>query len=220
MFAVSAPTPSSRSQRQMSWRHGALSAVRPASRAGTSSVVACLSPNVLLAALEPTTGLAIWRRPARGGFRRAIQAALTQAPFCEVAEGPLDHAARALLRGMPVAMRPLGVDIMLLGRLFATLTGRPTVRFRLEHVADDACRRHHMDAVRLRLLCTYAGLGTDWIDPDGTPCRMAAFHVGIFKGTKFPDAAPRILHRSPLVEHLPQRLRSRILLCIDQLGAF
>jgi hypothetical protein len=49
---------------------------------------------------------------------------------------------------------------------------------------------------------------------------MAAFHVGIFKGTKVPDAAPRILHRSPPVEHLPQRLRAWILLCIDQPGAF
>jgi uncharacterized protein DUF1826 len=137
-----------------------------------------------------------------------------------VAEGPPDHAARALPRGMSVVMRPLGMDIMLLGRLFATLTGSSTVRYRLEHVADDACRQHHVDAVRLRLLCTYAGLGAEWIDPDGKSRHMAIFHVGIFKGMKFPDAAPRILHRSPPVEHLPQRLRARILLCIDKSGAF
>jgi Protein of unknown function (DUF1826) len=204
----------------MNRRHGALSAVRPDFRASTSSVVACLSPGVLLAASERTTGLALWHRSTRVGLHRAVQAVLNQAPFWEVAEGPPDQAARALLRGMPVALRPLGVDIMLLGRLFAILTGSASVRFRLEHVADDACRQHHVDAVRLRLLGTYAGLGMEWIAPDGTHRRMAAFHVGIFKGTKFPDAAPRILHRPPPVEHLPQRLRSRILLCIDQPGAF
>jgi len=220
MFAASAPNPSSGPQRLMSRRHGALSAVRPAFRASTSCVVACLSPGVLLAALEPTTGLALWRRSTRAGLHRAIQAALALAPFCEVADGPPDQAARALLRGMPVAMRPLGADIMLLGRLFTTLTGSLTVRLRLEHVTDDACRKHHVDAVGLRLLCTYAGLGTEWIDPDRKPCRMAVFDVGVFKGSKFPDAAPRILHRSPPVEHLPQRRRSRLLLCVDQPGVF
>jgi hypothetical protein len=128
MFAASAPTPSPGPQHQMRRHHGALSSVRPASRASTSSVVACLSPGVLLAALEPTTGLALWQRWRRVGLHRAVQAALTREPFSQVAGGPPDHAATALLRGMPVVMRPLGMDIMLLGRLFATLTGSSTVR--------------------------------------------------------------------------------------------
>jgi hypothetical protein len=184
------------------------------------SVVECLSPGALRRVLEPAMGLAIWRRPARVALHRATQAALALEPFCQVAEGPPDLAARSLLRRLPIAMRSLGEDMALLGRLFATLTGEGSVRIRLEHVADDACRRHHVDAVRLRLLCTYAGLGTDWIDPMEKPRRMAIFHVGVFKGAQFPDAATRILHRSPAVEHLAKWRRSRLLLCIDQPGVF
>jgi hypothetical protein len=201
-------------------RHTAASVNRPVQNAVASPVVECLSPSVLLRALEPTTGLALWRRPTRVALHRATLAALALEPFCLVAEGTPDQAPRNLLRGLPSAMRPLGEDMALLGRLFTTLTGSNSVRLRLEHVADDACRRHHVDAVRLRLLCTYAGLGTDWIDPAGNNRRMALFQVGVFKGSKFPDTASRTLHRSPPVEHLPKWRRSRLLLCIDDSGVF
>jgi hypothetical protein len=49
---------------------------------------------------------------------------------------------------------------------------------------------------------------------------MALCQVGVFKGSKFPDTASRILHRSPPVEHLPKWRRSRLLLCIDDSGVF
>ena len=143
----------------MDTRSAALSAERPAHPA----VVTGLAPHVLMTALEPTTGLALWRRRGRAASRRGAQAAFALAPFCKMAEGPPDHATRELLQDMPAATQPLGADIRLLGRLFTTVTASSTVRFRLEHVVDDACRQHHVDSVRLRLLCTYAGLGTDWI---------------------------------------------------------
>lgn len=192
----------------------------PQAEVGVPQISSCLSPGVLLTALQPGTGLAIWRRSPRVGMHRAIQSALDVAPFCKAAGGSPRQATKELLRDMPLAMRPLGEDIARLGHLFATVTREPTLRFRLEHVADNACGKHHVDSVRLRLLCTYAGLGTEWIDPASLPCRMSVFHVGIFKGSKFPDLAPRILHRSPPVAHLPKNRRSRLLLCIDQPGVF
>lgn len=185
-----------------------------------SAVAACLSPTIFRAARQPHTGLVLWRRPALQGLNRAIRAALALPPFSNIAEGPPDQAAWALLRDMPGDMHELGEDIAMLGRRFAAVTADHAIRLRLEHVADDACRRYHVDSVGLRLLCTYAGPGTEWIDPAGQRHQMSAFHVGIFKGTKFPDSAPRILHRSPPVEHLPERRRARLLLCIDQPGVF
>jgi hypothetical protein len=110
-------------------------------------------------------------------LRRASQAALALVPFSKVAEGSPDHATRELLQDMPAAMRPLGADMRLLGHLFANLSVCSRVRFRLEHLIDDACSKHHVDSVRLRLLCTYAGLGTDWIDLEGEHRRMAVFDV-------------------------------------------
>ncbi len=140
--------------------------------------------------------------------------------FSQVAQGTPAAAVRPLLRELPFAARPLGSDIGMLASLFAEVTGEADVRLRLEHVDDDACRCHHVDAVRLRLLCTYAGPGTEWLDADGRTHWMSMMHVGVFKGTRFPDAAPRVLHRSPPVSHLPPGKRSRILLCIDQPGVF
>ena len=78
----------------------------------------------------------------------------------------------------------------------------------------------HVDAVALRLLCTYAGLGTEWRDAAGAVRRMTAGQVGLFKGSAWPDRAPRILHRSPPVSRLPRARRSRLLLCVDQTGYF
>ncbi len=60
---------------------------------------------------------------------------------------------------------PLYADFRRLGRRFAKLTSSPIVRMRLEHVTDDCCRKFDVDAVGLRLVCTYAGPGTEWIDP-------------------------------------------------------
>jgi Protein of unknown function (DUF1826) len=189
-------------------------------RARRKSVVECLSASVLQDALDPAVGLALWQRPARAAFHQPAAALLALPPFSQTAEGYPEAALRALLRTMPLAARPLGADIGVLARLFATVTGIREVRLRLDHVADDACRRPHVDAVRLRLLCTYAGAGTEWRDESGQIHRMPMMHVGLFKGSAFPDAAPRILHRSPPVAHLPPHRRSRLLLCIDQPGVF
>jgi len=207
-------------QRRMSARHTAMSVNRPVQNAVAASVAECLSPSVLWSVLRPTIGLALWRRPARAVLHRPVAALVGLKPFCHVAAGSPESAARTLMRALPVAARPLGEDIIVLGRLFAALTNTSTVRLRLEHVADNACSKHHIDAVRLRLLCTYAGHGTEWIDAGGQRRHMAAFHVGIFKGSAFPDAAVRVLHRSPPVESLPPPQRSRLLLCIDGPGVF
>jgi hypothetical protein len=183
-------------------------------------VASCLSPSVLLNVLQPMVGLALWQRPTRAVLHRPASVLLALEPFCHVAEGTPDLASRVLMRFLPVAARSLGADIALLGRLFAKLTSAATIRLRLEHVADNACRQHHVDAVRLRLLCTYAGLGTEWVDEAGRSSHMAVSPVGVFKGSAFPDAAYRVPHRSPPVEHLLPSRRSRLLLCIDEPGVF
>jgi hypothetical protein len=185
-------------------------------RGSAAIVVECLSPSVLLSVRKPEIGLAPWRRPTRIGLHRAAAALLATDRFCLTAEGDPRPASRALMRNLPVAGRALEQDVAILARLFATVTRAASVRLRLEHVNDNACRRHHVDAVRLRLLCTYAGPGTEWVDPAGENRRMPTFQVGIFKGSAYPDAGPRVLHRSPPVEHLPPRSRSRLLLCVDE----
>jgi Protein of unknown function (DUF1826) len=188
-------------------------------RAMASAVIEGAVAVDLAGVRDGTTGLTLWRRPIRVALCRAAGAMVSLGPFCVTVEGSPARVSRALIRMLPFRARLLQPDIAFLGRLFAAVAGVTSVRFRLELVTDDSCHRYHVDAVRLRLLCTYFGRGTEWIDPMGGRRRMPPFQVGIFKGLAFPDAAPRILHRSPPVDHLRRSRRSRLLLCIDEPGS-
>ncbi len=55
-------------------------------------------------------------------------------------------------------------DIAGLARRFARLTGEPEVVASLAIVRTDKCRKFHADYKPLRLLCTYLGPGTEWVD--------------------------------------------------------
>ena len=118
----------------------------------------------------------------------------------------------AALRYLPA---PLAADIDDLVRRFAALTGRPTVRLRLETVEGDACRRFHADYTDLRLVTTYAGPGTDirqTAAEDASVTRIGTGDIALFKGKLFPGNPPVLLHRSPPIEGTGER---RIVLVLD-----
>ena len=109
------------------------------------------------------------------------------------------------------------------------ILGRKRIQARLEGVAGDACRRFHADAVGLRLLCTYAGAGTEWLPLFGAeaarahdprqgpvPVRLGTGHAAILKGDAHPSAPGRgLVHRSPPMDGPPV---PRLLLCLDEAG--
>jgi hypothetical protein len=181
-------------------------------------IVACLSPSVLMRALLPTTGIALWQRPAKASLHRPASALCALPPFCHAIEDCPDRAIRMWSQFLPSTSRPLLRDVLRLANLFAEVTSLQQVRLRLEHMTDNACRCFHVDNVGLRMLCTYAGPGTEWLDAAGRCHRILTGQVAILKGAAYPDMAPRIRHRSPPVEHLPPGHRSRLLLCIDAPG--
>jgi hypothetical protein len=100
------------------------------------------------------------------------------------------------------------------------------------NLADDGCRRFHVDHTRLRLLCTYRGPGTEWLAHDqvdrqalaahqpndailrhGQPRHLEPFWVGVLKGERFPGNAGRgLVHRSPPVADTGT---TRVLVCLD-----
>jgi hypothetical protein len=180
---------------------------------------------VLLEVLRPQVALALWLRPEPAGWRRMTAPLLAAAPFraaCEDApEAAVDSVLAAL--GQPVPMA-LATDITRLAAMFAAITGRERIRVRLDGVTHDSCRRFHIDAIGLRLLCTYRGEGTQWTmcGPDcRAPHQAPACSVALLKGTRHAPPAPAgCLHRSPPVSLLPEHRRARILLCIDEPGIF
>ncbi len=180
----------------------------------------CLGPGAMARIHDRGIGLAVWDRRPRLPPAHELAAMVPAPPVCLVASGAPGEAARALRVQLSRRAGALGADIAALAHIFATVAGTRTVRLRLEHLNDDACRLFHVDAVRLRLLCTYAGPGTQWQDAQGRLHRMARLQVGLFKGSRHPTWAPGILHRSPPVSHLPPSRRARLLLCIDEPGIF
>ncbi len=191
-----------------------------------------------LAAIH-TRGLntVVWRRPPLVGGALAAWLA-----------GGLTHGAVAardqlptLTRGLPVgpARDALERDIAELARVFDELTGGGATEASLETVSTDKCRKLHADYKTLRLLCTYAGPGTEWVDDadvvrdalarDDGECfdlqnlaiapRAGAVHracpcdVVVLKGEAYPGNAGRgAVHRSPPIERTGER---RLVLTLD-----
>ncbi len=168
-------------------------------------------PSVLDCIHSSDTGLAIWQRFTRLNLLMSASALLMRPPFTLTIADTPDRAARRLCHDLLLFHWPLYADFRRLAGRFATLSASPVVRMRLEHMIDDSCRKFHVDAVGLRLLCTYAGPGTEWINPDGKIRRMTIMQVAVFKGSAFPGAGPRVLHRSPPLS----TGESRVVLCID-----
>ncbi len=130
-------------------------------------------------------------------------------------------------------------DIDVLAQVFADLFEVRELGLRLSTVTTH-CQRFHVDRITARLITTYAGAGTEWVDDrfarrdllghayrgDGDPNdaivpdrariqRLRAGDVGIFKGDAWPGREGQgCVHRSP--PHVPGE-PPRILLTLEAL---
>lgn len=184
-------------------------------QARSSAIVRGFMPSVLDRIHSAETGLAIWQRFTRLNLLISASAVLTRPPFTLTVADTPDMAARRLCHDLLLFHWPLYADLRRLAARFAALSASPVVRMRLEHVIDNSCRKFHVDAVGLRLLCTYAGPGTEWMAPGGEIRRMTTMEVAVFKGSAFPGAGPRVPHRSPPLSAGAFVGHSRLVLCID-----
>ena len=120
-------------------------------------------------------------------------------------------------------------DVLEHSKLIVSLTGTPTLRVRLDVVDDDCCPKFHVDDVRLRLVTTYRGPGTEWIPPrlaarfvDGrlppadTVRHLARGEVAVLRGGRgATPERPGVLHRSPPIAGTGV---VRLFLAIDEIG--
>ncbi len=111
---------------------------------------------------------------------------------------------------------------------FARTTRTNLVDVRLERVSHDGCWKFHRDCVEARLLTTYRGPATEWVQPihaaealreqqsyHGPLERLRVHDVAMFKGS---CAGPGsgIVHRSPPIAGTGQ---ARLLLCLNKRSA-
>lgn len=173
---------------------------------------------------DPDISLAIWERSVPTDMIALLTPEIGQVRLTSALEGlpaPL-HAALDDVNYPIGAMRSaLEEDIVQLAHRFAIVMRTDAVEIRLERVTTNACRKWHADYVTARLITTYVGQGTQWIDGDGSsPCdcgephdlrQLAAGDVAIFKGRHW-DEARAAIHRSPPIEGSGEQ---RLLLVIN-----
>ncbi len=114
-------------------------------------------------------------------------------------------------------------DVRMMSELLADLTGCPRVGVRIEVLDRAMCPRWHVDRVGLRLLSTWVGPATEWLNEDFADRRQLgsdevmtdargirradAGDILLLKGEAWPDNAGRgVIHRSPRLE-APDLLR-------------
>lgn len=109
--------------------------------------------------------------------------------------------------GTPVTEQALWwiEDVAELADRYRAISGTSVIDLRLEHTTHDACWKFHVDHVKVRLVTTYAGWGTELVPRDsreearrqqrqydGPLQRMSAGEIAIFRG-----GAEGVVHRSP-----------------------
>jgi hypothetical protein len=124
--------------------------------------------------------------------------------------------------------RAFADDVAETAKFFARLTNANKLHLHLETIRTDQCKKFHRDFYPLRLLCTYIGKGTEYLENrnanrDGKTNdeivrdwrkvkRLNAFDVAILKGEHGENIGNAIIHRSPPIEETNE---FRILLRID-----
>jgi hypothetical protein len=71
------------------------------------------------------------------------------------------------------------------------------VRLVLGVVAHDRCRKFHMDNLRMRMVCTYVGPGTEWVADPGHVEQARAGDVPWIRGNRWGAGTFGGVHRSP-----------------------
>lgn len=180
---------------------------------------------------EPGVELTIWERT----FPASLEDWLDKLDANLLPDGRLLLPAAEVSRGITslftAAGTPAGplrdylqADIETLAGHFMRIMRSDMVDIRLETVRTDSCWKFHRDHVPARLLCSYRGLGTEWVTPEASHAAIAAQReyagplqrfsrhaVGLFKGSTTAEGSG-IVHRSPAISDGGD---IRLLLCLN-----
>jgi hypothetical protein len=179
----------------------------------TLSRVSCAeNAEVLHAIRDKAISIAIWERRPLLGLRDISLEGVRKVRFTEsLGELPAQLERELKSAGLKkCAQRDLlAADIETLAQQYGDVLDLSAVEIRLEHVITNACKKFHGDHVTARLICTYVGPGTQWLDgEDAKDCgcgdphniqQMNAGDVALLKGRVWSEEHPAI-HRSPPIE--------------------
>jgi len=198
------------------------------------------TPKVLTRILDDGVNLALWQRqlPAHIVDFSHLLLSLNE-PLAESLslEMPSDDA-EPNLHGLASGFSDLEgyegfiADVSWLVSAFACLLGAQRIGLRLRVLDKAMCPRFHVDHVPVRLITTYAGIGSQWLKegamdrrqlgkPDAEPLddsliqQIISGEVALLKGEKWHgNEGFGLIHRSPQ----PARGERRLILTLDWLG--
>lgn len=198
--------------------------------------VMATSAQVMTDILRDDVNLAIWQRqlPAQVEDFAALVLSLGQA-LADEREIDVDEQQPPRLEGLLREAADLHgyagfvADVEWLVAAYTCLLGARRIGLRLRVLDGAMCPRFHVDHVPLRLLTTYSGAGSEWLEegmidrrrllsappPVDNIQRLLTGEVALLKGEKWQGNEGRgLIHRSPLTP-VGQR---RLLLSLDWLG--
>jgi len=162
---------------------------------------------ILREIVTPGVNLCIWERPPNVRWELAIQAVLnhgkplaldlTAPSAAQVAEAIQLHLTPDAKTGESVVS--LAEDLFQLTVQFGAIAGIRHTRLRLTRVEDDGCALFHADTLSLRLLCTYAGQGTQWLENDNVRRDELGTH-----GRSFEQATAAMVINPAKIRTLPR----------------
>ncbi|OCW28780.1 DUF1826 domain-containing protein [Pseudomonas aylmerensis] len=188
------------------------------------------TPLALSDILEDGVNLALWQRqlPLHIAEFGALLVALNE-PLADSLVVELSREDTAPnLQGLASSCRDLEgyegfiADVAWLVSAFACLLGAKRIGVRLRLLDKAMCPRFHVDHVPVRLITTYAGIGSQWLRegvmdrrllsrPEAEPTeRIEQIHCGevaLLKGTKWHgNEGHGLIHRSPALKADERRL--------------
>lgn len=183
----------------------------------------------LSAIKQPGLDLCVWRRAPADGFAAWCSRLARSRQFVIDERGvrvKTFDLSRSLVEVPSGEMKDLWLaDLRELMAAYVRLVGDVALRVQLSTIDSRKCPRFHIDNVGLRLLCTYAGPGTEWIeehqldrehmtecDLDHAPVKkggvvehLQRFDVAVAKGRAFAgNGRFGLVHRSPAVTAGPR----------------
>lgn len=195
-------------------------------------------PQVLAEVLREGVNLAVWTRrlsPALRDFAAALVRNLPGLALSQTLE--MEEERLPVLDGLLDAQQLPGQtdfldDLGWLVEAFSCLTGARRIGLRLRVLDKPMCPRFHVDHVPLRLVTTYQGAASEWLDESGLDRRLlggaqaevvdeqlihslSTGDVALLKGERWEgNEGAGLVHRSPRAE--PGL--ARLLLTLDWLA--
>ncbi|GFM88704.1 hypothetical protein PSCICO_41030 [Pseudomonas cichorii] len=198
------------------------------------------TPEVLGQVLEDGVNLSVWQRqlPAHiedfGALLLSLNEPLSESMTLEVQGGDVEPNLQGLASGYSDLQGYDGfiADVSWLVSAYACLLGAECVGLRLRALDKAMCPRFHVDHVPVRLVTTYAGIGSQWLKENAIdrkqlgspeaepqdPSRFQQIHCGevaLLKGERWSgNEGLGLVHRSPQLE----RNERRLILTLDWLA--